>query len=274
MDDEFCKTKTNFKMMAEKSKEIWNKPIFICKLSQKGRKINLPKNELIPLFERVLPQIKEKFSYLMDENGSYRVHKTTIGFNIPVKKKDFQELMHLLVANSKGQIQYYITESYVCPHLDLHSSMVQFRDLPPEIDKKIFSDFGEVTSATENDGLWTVLFKRLDWYLPLQYHKHLQNNPKNRWFDVFGFPVSFSSKVPCSGCGIKGHHRACCPGESLTSKLVKEKEVKDQGKLISINQNTKQNISLNSKDNLIIQEKEDKSPTKSPSKKKNKRGGK
>jgi RNAse (barnase) inhibitor barstar len=229
-EDNFLKSTTFQKVMAEGKKEF-PIAIFICRLNPKNKKIHTTKDIVINLLSKVKKQISEKYDYLLDEDKNFKIIKINMGFHIPVKNDDLKELLLLLDSAKKElfdheKISLFIDLSHKSLNSDINFIKVQFKNIPPNIDKnlgkKIFSEFGEIQDLYHKDGIWTIIYSKILWYLPYKFNKHLEISPKNRWFMVSDALCSFSSKSPCSLCKIKGHSTLNCPGESLISKLDKK----------------------------------------------------
>jgi len=240
--DNFLK-KSNFQKMMEVGKNKFPLAIFVCRLNPKktNKKMDTTADLMNKLLNRCKDKLAEKFPYLIDEEKNFKFSKINQGFNIPVKKEDFNDLMDLLKLANKEMIEidninFFIDISHVSPITGNSFTKTQFKNIPPDNDKEtlknIFSDFGNINDLYHKDGIWTVLFSSLNPTLPLMYHLHLETTPKSRWFDVGGALASFSGKTPCSNCRIRGHTKSSCPGDSLISMLKKEKQDIQQAKII------------------------------------------
>lgn len=172
--------------------------------------------------------IVKKYPYLIDESNDFKIVRSEPGFNIPVKKSDFTDLMDLLnKTNEEKKSGFFIDLSHKSPYSNNQFIKTQFKNIPPDVDKKlakiIFNKFGEINDVYHKDGIWTVLYSKINWSLPYAHHQHLRTGSKDRWFSLGNTALcSFSSKIPCSKCHIKGHTKQNCPGDPLLEKLEKE----------------------------------------------------
>lgn len=211
--------------------------IFICALNPKNqKKIGTSLLKAKQFLDNVgKKEITEMCPYLLDENKDFKILRSEPGFNIPVLKNDLSALMELLnKANEENKSGFFIDISHKSPFSENHLIKTQFKNIPPNVDsnlaKKIFSDFGDIHQVYHKDGIWTILYEKINWFLPYALQVHITNGSKNRWFPLGDSSAlcSFSSKTPCSKCKIKGHAERSCPGEYLISKLKGKKNTKEK----------------------------------------------
>lgn len=206
--------------------------------------------------------------YLLDESNDFKILRSEPGFNIPVLKEDFSNLMDLLnKANEEKKLGFFIDVSHKSPYSENHLIKTQFKNIPPNIDKsaakKMFHKFGEIKDIYHKDGIWTVMYEEINWCLPYAFHIHSTTGSKNRWFPLHQALCSFSSKIPCSKCKIKGHHESSCPGASLI-KLLEETNSKEDKQKQPIQPNKKPQTKESSDSDVDESSSSDSEDTKKP----------
>jgi len=228
---EFLKN-TTFQKKMEEAKDKYLS-IFICELKPKtNKKVSTSLIKAYAFLNKIGKEIISKnYGYLLDESNDYKIIRSEPGFNIPVKKDDLTDLLDLLIKdNEKNKLGFFIDVSHKNPFSNNQFIKIQFKNIPPDVDKifakNMFNTFGEIQDIYHKDGIWTVLFQKINWSLPYAYHQHIKTGSKDRWFSLGEALCSFSSKIPCSNCHIKGHSKLKCPGQPLLEKLGKEE--KDQ----------------------------------------------
>lgn len=293
IEDDFFKG-TKLLQLVQEGQEKFSHAIFISRLNNHNKKIRTSREDALKLLARAKDIISNKWPYLIDEYGDFMINKVNLGFNIPIGPSDDEELLHYLkkaneVLLKEEGIKFFIEKSHIRPDNGHKLIKTQFKDLPPNFNtlkiKDSFSIFGNIKEVSKKDGVWTVLFDKLKWYLPLKYYQHQQSKSKNRWFEIQGFKCSFASNAPCSLCSIKGHDAYGCPGDPLIEKLKEEyNKPKDEvfPHIIPFDQNPipidniispGKNKDNNLENKFIFQVDSPKkdSPTKSPLKKKTKK---
>jgi len=230
---EFLKNTTFQKKMDEAKDKYLS--IFICALKpNSNKKVSTSLIKAYGFLNKIGKEIfSEKYRYLLDESNDYKIIRSEPGFNIPVKKDDLTDLLDLLIKdNEKNKLGFFIDVSHKNPFSKNQFIKTQFKNIPPDVDKNfaknMFNSFGEIQDIYHKDGIWTVLFQKINWFLPYAYHQHLKTGSKDRWFSLGEALCSFSSKLPCSNCHIKGHPKQKCPGEPLLQKLGKEEKDKKE----------------------------------------------
>lgn len=205
--------------------------------------------------------ISKNYPYLIDESNDFKITRSEPGFNIPVKKSDFSDLMNLLnKTNEEKKLGFFIDLSHKSPYSNNQFIKTQFKNIPPHVDiklaKNIFNSFGEIYDLHHKDGIWTVLYTKINWSLPYAHHQHQKTGSKERWFSLGNIVLcSFSSKIPCSKCHIKGHTKQNCPGAPLLEKLgIESLNNKDPPKDTPIKSKPKKKdlVSLDSSSDLDV----------------------
>ena len=239
--NEFLKN-SKFKKNIDEGKALFTSAIFICKLNTKKKRIAIPKETLKDFLSSCKDFLKE-YTYLLDENGGFKFTKLNIGYNLPVKKDDLQPLLDILIKAkeeyfNKKDILLSIEMSHKDPNSEFQYIKTQFKNMPSHLNKyttkETLETFGEIKDLHIEDGIWTILYSKINWFLPYMYHLHLKKS-KVRWFNIDHISISFSSKATCKKCKIPGHSKPSCPGDILISKikegtniLPKEKEEEDR----------------------------------------------
>lgn len=271
--DEFLK-KSKFSKIMEEGKKLFPIAIFITRLNTKNKKIATSRDLITKFLMGVKEKILQKYSYLVDEKDNFHIIKLNLGWHIPIKSEDLEEILNLLnEANKISKEKYFIELSHKSPNSENSFAKVQFKNIPLNIDnqekaKSLFEEFGSIENLYYKEGIWTILFAKLEFLLPLAYSITLESNPKSRWFKIGDALCLFTSKVPCSKCKIRGHSNSCCPGESLISKLKQTNQ--------NPNDPSKKNLppikKIDQDDDLLVSSSESPpvTPVKKPNKDKNK----